>query len=86
MHFAPNERLTCNPSVCLCAEASSERSAEPPAVRVTTSASAAVLRHLADVPWLAKNVVWLVPSAHCQALQAAEVRPRQCTPSVVEPA
>ncbi len=41
---------------------------------VTAETSVAVLRHLSSVPWLAKNVVWLVPDGQCgSALATTEV-------------
>jgi hypothetical protein len=61
-------------AVRVCPETSLGRGAAPHDAHLTFSATAALLRHLTDVPWLAKNVVWLVPSARCQALQAAEVQ------------
>ena len=34
----------------------------------------AVMAYLARVPWLAKDVIWLVPDARCGLLAAVQVR------------
>ena len=51
--------------------------AEPPeaATPVTLEATLAVLRQTSTSgPWLAKNLVWLLPSSHCSSMEVVAVR------------
>lgn len=39
--------------------------------------------HLASVPWLAKDLLWIVPDARCGLLPSMQVRPRSMTAQAV---
>lgn len=44
-----------------------------------------MVEHLSQVPWLTKDVVWLVPDARCGLLPSVEVRSRpENEPTVAE--
>ena len=51
----------------------------PDCHKLSVSLGTALTAHLADVPWMAKNFVWLAPHGNCSALQALQVgRQRLC--------
>ncbi len=47
----------------------------PLGAALTLGLAAALAEHLAGVPWLAKDLVWLVQDARCGLLPSVEVRP-----------